>query len=75
MHLLVMLTLTNGNIKNKNLKNSEEIAREHIINNDEVRQLLIRRGFTPEELPAAEDAKKIKRRIDSDGKKLLKGKK
>lgn len=68
-------TLTNGNIKNKNLKNSEEIAREHIINNDEVRQLLIRRGFTPEELPAAEDAKKVKRRIDSDGKKLLKGKK
>ena len=57
--------LTNGNIKNKNLQNADQIAKEHIINNDEVRQLLIRRGFVPEELPAAEDAKKVKRRIDS----------
>ena len=67
-------TLTNGNIKNKNLQNSDEIAKEHIINNDEVRQLLIRRGFVPEDLPAAEDAKKVKRRLDSEQKKLLKGK-
>jgi len=66
--------LTNGNIKNKNLQNADQIAKEHIINNDEVRQLLIRRGFVPEELPAAEDAKKVKRRIDSEGKKLIKKK-
>lgn len=68
-------TLTNGNIKNKNLQNSDEIAKEHIINNDELRQLLIRRGFVPEELQPAEDAKKVKRRIDSEGKKLITGKK
>lgn len=68
-------TLTNGNIKNKNLQNSDEITKEHVINNEEVRQLLIRRGFVPEELPAAEDAKKVKRRIDSEGRKLIKRKK
>jgi DNA-damage-inducible protein D len=67
-------TLTNGNIKNKNLQSSDEIAKEHIINNDELRQLLIRRGFVPEELQPAEDAKKVKRRIDSEGKKLITGK-
>ncbi|WP_338769261.1 DNA damage-inducible protein D [Bernardetia sp. ABR2-2B] len=68
-------TLTNGNIKNKNLQNSAEIAQEHITNNEEVRQLLIRRGFVPEELPAAEDTKKVKRRIDGEGRKLIKKKK
>jgi len=68
-------TLTNGNIKNRNLQGSDQIAKEHVINNEEVRQLLIRRGFIPEELPAAEDAKKVKRRLDSEQKKLLKGNK
>jgi DNA-damage-inducible protein D len=68
-------TLTNGNIKNRNLQGSDQIAQEHVINNEEVRQLLIRRGFIPEELPAAEDAKKVQRRLDSEQKKLLKGNK
>ena len=54
---------------------SNQIADEHSTNNDEVRQLLIRRGIIPEELPAAEDAKKVKRRISSDERKLIKGKK
>ncbi|WP_375563405.1 DNA damage-inducible protein D (plasmid) [Bernardetia sp. OM2101] len=67
-------TLTNGNIKNRNLQGSDQIAKEHVINNEEVRQLLIRRGFVPEDLPAAEDAKKVKRRLDSEQKKLLKRK-
>ena len=67
--------ITNYNIKNKNLQGTDTIADEHSINNDEIRQLLIRRGIVPEELPAAEDAKKVKRRLDSEQKKLLKGKK
>lgn len=68
-------TLTNGNIKNKDLENTEEITQEHMTNNEEVRQLLIRRGFIPEELPPAEDTKKVKRQIDSAGKKLLRKRK
>ena len=64
-------SLTNDNIKIKDLNTTPDIADEHATNNDEVRQLLIRRGIVPEELPAAEDAKKVKRRLNSEGKKLI----
>lgn len=64
-------SLTNDNIKTKDLNTTLDIADEHATNNDEVRQLLIRRGIVPEELPAAEDAKKVKRRLNSEGKKLI----
>jgi len=64
-------SLTNDNIKTKDLNTTPDIADEHFTNNDEVRQLLIRRGIVPEELPAAEDAKKVKRRLNSEGKKLI----
>ena len=64
-------SLTNDNIKIKDLNTTLDIADEHATNNDEVRQLLIRRGIVPEELPAAEDAKKVKRRLNSEGKKLI----
>ncbi len=67
--------ITNHNIENKNLEGTNQIAEEHTINNNEVRQLLIRRGIVPEELPAAEDAKKVKRRINSEARKLIKKKK
>lgn len=66
--------ITNYNIKNKDLQGTDQIADEHSINNDEIRQVLIRRGIIPEELPAAEDAKKVKRRLDTEQKKLVKGK-
>ena len=68
-------SLTNDNIKIKDLNTTTDIADEHSINNDEVRQLLIRRGIVPEELPAAEDVKKVKRRLNSEGKKLIDKKK
>jgi DNA-damage-inducible protein D len=64
--------ITNYNIKNKDLQGTNQIADEHSINNDEIRQVLIRRGIIPEELPAAEDAKKVMRRLDSEQKKILK---
>lgn len=64
-------SLTNDNIKIKDLNTTMDIADEHSINNDEVRQLLIRRGIVPEELPAAEDVKKVQRRLNSEGKKLI----
>lgn len=63
-------TITNENIRNRNLEGTDSIANEHFDNNDEVRQLLIRRGVYPEDLPADEDVKKIKRRIGSEVKKL-----
>ena len=66
------ISITNINIKNKDLQGENDITDEHITNNDEIRQLLIRRGVYPEELSAAEDVKKIKRRLESQNKKLTK---
>jgi DNA-damage-inducible protein D len=63
--------ITNHNMQTKNLEGTNQIAEEHITNNDAVRQLLISRGIVPEELPAAEDVKKVKRRLNSEGKKLI----
>lgn len=37
--------------------------------------MLIERGIVPENLPPAEDVKKVERRLESDEKKALKGEK
>jgi len=42
-------------------------------NNYDVRNLLLRKGIRPESLPAEEDAQKIRRKIQSEDKKLLRG--
>ncbi len=68
-------SLTNDTIKENNLSSTNEIAREHKKNNEEVRGVFLRRGTKPEELPPAEDLKKVKRRIESDTLKLKKGSK
>ena len=64
--------MTNHNIEGKNLYGERPITGEHVQNNEGVRHLLSKRGIRPEELPAEEDVKKLKRMIDSDGKKLEK---
>ena len=48
------------------------ISREHITNNDAVRRTLLGRGIRPENLPPAEDVKKLERRLKSENKKSLK---
>jgi hypothetical protein len=48
------------------------IAGEHIQNNRSVRGILIKRGIKPEELPPAEDIKKLERRVASDEKAVEK---
>lgn len=65
-------SLTNENIRNKDLSTTSQIANEHSANNEGVRKLMIERGIVPEELPAAEDMKKVKRRLASEKKKLTK---
>ncbi|WP_217192949.1 hypothetical protein [Bernardetia litoralis] len=68
-------SMTNDNIKTKDLNTTTDIVSEHSTNNNEVAQVLIRRGIVPENLLAAEDVKKVKRRLNSEGKKLMGGKK
>jgi len=64
--------ITNFNIKRDDLRTEPSITREHVRNNEEVRQLLANRGIAPEQLPPVEDIKKIERRVESEQKKLPK---
>lgn len=63
--------LTNHNVVDKDLQGQPAIQREHIDNNLAVRKILHERGVQPEQLPAAEDVKKVERRIKADEKKAL----
>jgi DNA-damage-inducible protein D len=56
----------------KNLKGDNQITNEHIENNLAVRKMLHDRGVKPEQLPPAEDVKKVERRLESEEKKILK---
>ena len=67
--------MTGLNAQNKDLKGQSKIEKEHIENNQAVRDMLTKRGIIPENLPAAEDIKKLQRKLDGDEKKLLKGNK
>ncbi|MBI1827367.1 MAG: DNA damage-inducible protein D [Planctomycetes bacterium] len=62
--------ITNFNIKERQLQTEALITDEHVRNNQEVRNLLVDRGIVPESLPAAEDVKKVERRLVSERKKL-----
>jgi DNA-damage-inducible protein D len=63
--------ITNFNIKRDDLRTEAGIAKEHVINNQGVRKLLVNRNINPEELPPAEDIKKLERKLTSEQKKLL----
>ncbi len=64
--------ITNFNIKKDDLRSETTISREHVKNNLDVRKVLTNRGIVPEELPSAEDIKKVERRVQSEQKKLPK---
>ena len=64
--------LTSHNVLEKDLKGEQQITVEHIENNTAVRKMLIKRGVKPEALPAAEDVKKIQRKLEGEEKKILK---
>ena len=64
--------LTSHNVIDKDLTGDKQISEEHIENNLAVRKMLQDRGVKPEEVPPAEDIKKVERRLDSEEKKILK---
>jgi DNA-damage-inducible protein D len=65
--------LTSHNVVEKDLKGDEAISKEHVDNNTTVRKMLKERGVQPEQLPAAEDVKKLQRKLESEEKKVVKG--
>lgn len=67
--------MTGLNVQNKDLKGQSSIEKEHVDNNLAVREMLTKRGITPENLSPAEDVKKLQRKLDGDEKKLLKSSK
>jgi DNA-damage-inducible protein D len=64
--------ITIFNSREHKLASETAISREHVTNNEAVRRTLIERGIRPESLPAAEDVKKVERRLTSEEKKALK---
>lgn len=64
--------MTNYNVEQKDLQGESPITREHVQNNKSVRLMLGERGIKPEDLPVAEDIKKVERRVVSNEKKIEK---
>lgn len=64
--------MTGLNVQSKDLTGQNKIEKEHIDNNAAVRDMLNKRGIIPENLPIAEDVKKLQRKLEGDEKKILK---
>ena len=64
--------MTNLNVEKNDLHGESPITKEHVANNTEIRGMLNERGIKPESLPPAEDTKKLKRRVESNIKKISK---
>ena len=62
--------MTNYNTEQKDLYGEDKIKYEHVKNNSAVRSMLGQRGIKPEELPPAEDIKKLERKVKSEERKL-----
>lgn len=64
--------MTGLNVQAKDLRGQNKIDAEHVDNNLAVRDMLTQRGIIPENLPPAEDVKKLRRRLEGDEKSVLK---
>ena len=63
--------ITNFTIRRDDMRTEQGITVQHVKNNREVRNILVKRNIKPEALPPAEDVKKVERRLISEEKKLL----
>jgi len=64
--------MTSLNVQSKDLKGQKPIEKEHVDNNKAVRNMLTQRSIVPENLPPAEDVKKLQRKLNAEEKKILK---
>ena len=63
--------ITIFNARQHQMDREGQISKEHITNNQAVRNTLLERGIRPESLPPEEDVKKVERRLQSEDKKTL----
>ncbi len=65
--------ITNHNVKkDQSLQGENIITGEHVKNNQNMREMLLKSDIYPENLPAEEDIKKLGRKLKSEDKKLPK---
>ena len=64
--------ITIHNARTHEMNSEIRISDEHVTNNTAVRETLISRGITPEELPPEVDVSKVSRRLSATHKKLAK---
>ena len=64
--------ITIFNARQHGMTRESIISNKHITNNQAVRKTMLERGIRPEILPAAEDVKKVERRLISEKKKSMK---
>lgn len=62
--------VTNTQIQHQGLHTEHQVTHEHSKNNADVRKILTDRNIIPENLPAGEDTKRPKRRLQSEQKKI-----
>jgi DNA-damage-inducible protein D len=65
--------ITIYNAKDKLMQTETAISNEHITNNETVRNTLISRGITPENLSPEEEVKKIERKLTKEKNQALRG--
>ena len=66
--------ITIFNTQQNKMTRESEISQEHVTNNKAVRNTLLDQGIRPENLPPAEDLKRVERRIASEEEKSKKKK-
>jgi DNA-damage-inducible protein D len=66
--------MTSINVHVKDLNGMNPIEKEHVDNNLAVREMLLKRGIIPENLPIAEDIKKVERRLKKEKTEALENK-
>ncbi len=64
--------ITNFNVRKEDLYGEEDITKEHVRNNTDVRGLLKRRGIIPEKLPPETDIRKLERKAKKNDRFIAK---
>lgn len=64
--------ITIHNARERQMRSEAAISQEHVTNNQAVRQTLLGRGISPEDLSPEEDIRKVERRLAAEDKKSLK---
>ena len=64
--------ITNFNVTKEDMQGEDPITNEHVQNNQDIRNLLLKRGIRPEALAPKEDLTKLERRVKSQEKQIAK---